>query len=368
MQISCKLSNSILTYLQDSNEDIIPLLDSSSLSDECLQDPSYWMQVNEAEEFLMFATKHSRDVQNQETALQWIEKIGHSSPQIRCWGVLDSVLRMMPQPTEVFMHAERFVSNFISSSHLIEKVVRSENGIEFQMPFMAEEYPLVSAYIKSSFESIPVYSHQPLAHAEWNKNTFKITWGLTQNILISEEQSGQILNPKLVHSVLNSLEVQQSALLQKSMISAAKNKKHLSGELSASLFNLGPELTFVGAVSAMQDSVAAPAVPSTPAKAPLTFVRERTSAQENSLDSQTRLELSQNISKLGDYMVRAQQLVTLLVGQERMNPSVKKAMDVVDWEFVKKQYPVLLDACREILTSPNLPVNSKPEKNEDSHV
>lgn len=368
MQISCKLSNSILTYLQDSNEDIIPLLDSSSLSDECLQDPSYWMPINEAEEFLMFATQHSRDVQNQETALQWIEKIGHSSPQIRCWGVLDSVLRMMPQPTEVFMHAERFVSNFISSSHLIEKVVRTENGIEFQMPFMAEEFPLVSAYIKSSFESIPVYSHQPLAHAEWNKSTFKITWGITQNILISEQQSGQILNPKLVHSVLNSLEMQQSALLQKSMISATKSKKSLSGELSPSLFNLGPELSLVGALPSMQDLASTPVAPATPIKAPLTFVREQSVAQENSLDSHARIELSQNISKLGDYMVRAQQLVTLLVGQDRMNPSVKKAMDVVDWDFVKQQYPVLLEACREILTSQNLPVNSKSEKNEDAHV
>lgn len=49
------------------------------------------------------------------------------------------------------------------------------------------------------------------------------------------------------------------------------------------------------------------------------------------------------VSRISDYLARAQQLITLLVGQDRMNPQVKEAMRRVDWERVVKSYPTLLD-------------------------
>jgi hypothetical protein len=49
--------------------------------------------------------------------------------------------------------------------------------------------------------------------------------------------------------------------------------------------------------------------------------------------------VGQNLARLHDYMVRAQQLITMLASQGKMTPEVKEAMRRVDWEYVKTQYP-----------------------------
>jgi signal transduction histidine kinase len=46
-----------------------------------------------------------------------------------------------------------------------------------------------------------------------------------------------------------------------------------------------------------------------------------------------------NVQRLQDYFSRAQQLITLLVGQGRNDPQVREAMRRVDWEFVRSEFP-----------------------------
>ena len=59
--------------------------------------------------------------------------------------------------------------------------------------------------------------------------------------------------------------------------------------------------------------------------------------------------LKNNISRLGDYMVRAQQLITMLVAQDRLSPAVQQAMKRVDWNKVKTQFPEAIKTSHEIL-------------------
>lgn len=61
--------------------------------------------------------------------------------------------------------------------------------------------------------------------------------------------------------------------------------------------------------------------------------------------------LRSEVSRMGDYLVRAQQLITLLVGQDRLSPSVQAAMKKVDWERVQKQFPESIRQCLKILES-----------------
>ena len=48
-------------------------------------------------------------------------------------------------------------------------------------------------------------------------------------------------------------------------------------------------------------------------------------------------------------MVRAQQLITMLIGQDRLKPAVKEAMRRTDWERVKSQFPLTVQESRDIL-------------------
>lgn len=54
--------------------------------------------------------------------------------------------------------------------------------------------------------------------------------------------------------------------------------------------------------------------------------------------------------RLSDYLVRSQQLVTLLVGQDRLNRQVQEAMRRVDWDYVKTQSSHVAQETADLLT------------------
>ncbi|MBO9668061.1 MAG: hypothetical protein J7501_14770, partial [Bdellovibrio sp.] len=64
-----------------------------------------------------------------------------------------------------------------------------------------------------------------------------------------------------------------------------------------------------------------------------------------------------------DYMVRAQQLITMLAAQGKATPAVKEAMRRVDWEFVKTEYPRTVFKSMELVKKISLK-NSDKEGNQ----
>ena len=156
MHFSCKISNAVLTVLEQQGEDLSPLYEQIHLPMELLKDSSYWMTAPEMENFL--ETVLRLPLKREENILQ---RAGHEGPELRAWGVLDSVLRMMPHPQEIFNQPEQFLSYFISPKPPIENLRRDEASISFDLPLPAEQYPLVTTYPKATVESLPVYVGQP---------------------------------------------------------------------------------------------------------------------------------------------------------------------------------------------------------------
>ena len=76
--------------------------------------------------------------------------------------------------------------------------------------------------------------------------------------------------------------------------------------------------------------------------------------------------IGQNLSRLHDYMVRAQQLITMLQAQGKSTPAVKEAMRRVDWDFVKEQYPRTVRESLEVLRK--LQTEIHRPKEEKHHV
>lgn len=339
MHFSCKISNAVLTVLEEQGEDLAPLYEQTHLPVELLRDSSYWISAPDMEQFLEMALrlplKRDCDV---------LTRAGHNGPELRAWGVLDSVLRMMPRPQEIFNQPEQFLSYFISPKPPIENLRRDEVSISFDLPLPAEQYPLVTTYLKAAFESLPVYVGQPLAMCEWSGITLKLNWATQQKSIFSENVGHQV-SPDLFQSLLNDL--------QKTQREREDLQKYV-GDLEEKIRNYEKQKL------AAATNVEAEAETSTKGS----LLPHEGSLSHLNFDSESpAYALNQNLARMHDYMVRAQQLITMLAAQGKTNPAVKEAMRRVDWEFVKTEYPRTVFKSMELVKK----MNHKNSDKEGTH-
>ncbi len=292
-----------------------------------MRDTSYWMPAGDMEIFLHHAQKLSQRTQE----YNFFQRVGHDGPTLRAWGVLDSVLRMMPRPQEILAQPERFLSYFVSPSPPIDHLKRTENSIDFDLAVSADQYPLATRYLISSFESLPVYGGQPLASCTWTGIHIHIQWSLEQKTMFEGQELDRQISPELMRTVLATLEKHSRDLEEKNRELQAKNEALI---LAQTHFDSNVE-------SSKKDSL------------PINAELDKISAIENPvrLPEENLHLLMQNMSRLSDYMVRAQQLVTMLVAQGRMSPQVKEAMKRVDWDRVRTQFPQTIEECQRTLKS-----------------
>lgn len=320
MLFSCKITNSVLTFLEDQGEDLTPLYEISPIPLELLRDPSYWLSAPSMESFLETISQLPLN----SLGTDFLKSIGHQAPQILAWGVLDSVLRMMPRPQEIFNQPARFLSYFISPEPPIENLVRDENSVSFDLPLPAEQYPLVSCYLKSAFESLPVYVGSELAVCRWNDIHLDVHWQANQSALFEKDHRTQI-SPSLVQNIVDELQKSQKELEEKNRELMKRNEELLQIQRETSApGKMGRALTPAQLFESMQlDNPTWP-------QGPL-------------------CDVSQNLARLHDYMVRAQQLITLLLSQSKPTAGVKDVLKKIDWDYVKAQYPRTISESVEAL-------------------
>lgn len=325
MYFSCKISNAVLTILEQQGEDLTPLYEQAPLAVELLRDSSYWVSAPSMEQFLelilRLPLKRDGDI---------LIRAGHSGPELRAWGVLDSVLRMMPRPQEIFNQPEQFLSYFISPKPPIENLRRDEYSISFDLPLPAEQYPLVTTYLKAAFESLPVYVGQPLAKCEWTGINLKLNWSMLQKSIFSDSVGHQV-SPELFKSLIEDLQKTQRERedLQK-YVGDLEEKIRSYQKLNQ---QPGRDGESSGAISLGG-----------------TLLSQEVGLVDTVFDSESpNFVLNQNLARMHDYMVRAQQLVTMLAAQSKMSPAVKEAMRRIDWEFVKSQYPRTVQESMELV-------------------
>lgn len=304
MHFSCKITHAILTHLESEKVDLSAYFSETEIPWELLRDSSYWMRAPDMEAFLERLALRS----------ETLVAAGHKTPKTRVWGVLDSVLRMMPQPQEIFHQPEKFLSYFISPEPPIENLERHQSGLSFDIPLPAEQYPLVTIYLKAAFESLPGYVGQTYAHCEWSDIRFKIEWPTMQQSILTEENSERNISPQLMQDVIRQLQQSSGELEEKNRELQRRNEELL--RLS-------------------QQSIADNKV-----SLPREVVQQDFSQFE--FMQQPVHQVAQNLSRLHDYMVRAHQLVTLLTVGQKQSPGIKQLFHRVDWEIIKNQYPQLI--------------------------
>lgn len=319
MHFSCKITHAILTHLESEKVDLSAYFSETEIPWELLRDTSYWMRAPDMEAFLERLSLRT------ETLI----RAGHKTPKNRVWGVLDSVLRMMPQPQEIFHQPEKFLSYFISPEPPIENLERQQSGLSFDIPLPAEQYPLVTTYLKAAFESLPAYVGQSHAACEWNDIHFKIGWTTSQQSILTEENSERNISPQLMQDVIRQLQQSSRELEEKNRELQRRNEE---------LLRLAQQNT-------------------SDTNRP---VSQQDFSQFEFMKKPVH-QVAQNISRLHDYMVRAHQLVTLLTAGQKQSPAIKQLFHRVDWEIVKNQYPQIIRESLETLKKINNPENLSEE-------
>lgn len=343
MHFSCKITNAVLTILEDQGEDLTPLYEQTHLAVELLRDSSYWVSAPDMELFLEMALR--LPLKQDGNVLQ---RAGHEGPTLRAWGVLDSVLRMMPRPQEIFNQPEQFLSYFISPKPPIDNLRKDANSISFDLPLQADQYPLVTTYLKAAFESLPVYVGQPLARCEWQGITITLNWSTQQSTIFADEAIGHQVSPDLFQSLIDDLQRTQRE---------REDLQKYVGDLEEKIRDYEAQKLQQVALAPHDDSSAQKS----------SLLPHEGSLSHLNFDSQSPgYVLNQNLARMHDYMVRAQQLITMLVAQGKMTPAVKEAMRRVDWEHVKTQYPRTVFESMELVKKANNKNMTTPEGT--SHV
>lgn len=311
MLYSSKISNSIFSYVERNRLDIGPLELAIEVPEEFLRNPSSWLEAGRMESFLHSCVRIYGDI---------IEEVGRSSPDLRAWGVLDGVLRMMSNPQDLFLQPERILSYFISPQPLIRNLRKDGAAISFEAPFSRAQYPLTAQYLLAALESLPVYMGRPAASIKWVDRYIEVTWAETQPNLFGSEGPGKQYNPEFLQSLVVSLESSQKELEERNRELVEKNNELLMAQKELnSRYKREVHSEKLSNLSEVAAGLAHEV------NNPLAYVMS-------------------NLLRLSDYLARSQQLVTILVGQERNTPQVREAMRRMDWEFITNEYP---DVVRE---------------------
>lgn len=336
---------------------------------ELLRDPSAWLPVDDLESFFdaMGGELRLGDVEG------FFRKVGQENSSLKAWGVLDSVLRMLESPRDIFAQPDRLLSYFLSPHPNVQVKVLGQKEVTFSFDFNVKAYPLVTSYLMGAMEGLPQYMDYPMAQLNFSNNEFHLNWDDGQEPLFDENEiRKKNFKPEMVQSVLQSLQDQRlrTASAQKDRAYVSPGGSFGSSEeltkqgLVAPSFGDGP----VGSHSLSSPQSSGPTGASFPANS---FGGDIASASSEELtghieekieerlgdlfrrQDETRHHLGQiknDFFKLYDYFTRAQQLITLISSSAR-KASVREAMRRVDWALVQQQFPKIIEGTCDSLGS-----------------
>jgi len=321
MLFSGKITNSFHVFLDRHSVDSEKFYELTDLPTEFLREPSCWIPAQDVEKFIQAVDREFGPMFQESLPTL----VGHQVHSLRAWGVLDSVIKMMQKPQDLFLQPARFLSYFVSPAPPVGDVQRGPDSIAFQLPISNQEFPCVTEFLRSALEVLPCYLGRNQAEVSWKQTCIEISWHDSQDGLLKEDDLSPNYKPELVQNLMQALEESQRQI------------EDLRNQLSQS------------------EGAKAQPIPATDTE----FVQ----------GLRTYLTRARgHMMRLSDYLVRSQQLVTLLIGQDRMDRQVQEAMRRVDWDYVKTQSSQVAQETADLLThfEKELNIRLRPAKKEKS--
>lgn len=300
----------MLIFLARSGWERERLFELTDIPIEYLRDPTSWIAAVDVENFLRAVEKEYLGAD----ALLFT-KTGHASSELRGWGVLDSVLRMMLKPQDIYMQPQRFISYFVSPAPPTVNFEAMPEAVSFDLPISSAEYPLTVNYLSAALEGLPRFWGKELSQVRWRHTNVKIAWSEAQNPLLVEPEIRP--KPELLESLLKGVEIAHAQVESRTLeIVRLENEVR---ELKQQL------------LIAQQSRL------------PTTNVQARAAHEECNITLFRRHlnELRENIFRLNDYLTRCQQALTFVKGAFRREPQVQTVLRKINWETMRGQYPWL---------------------------
>ena len=316
MKVSCKVSHSVIVFVEHQEIGLDPFFENFKTPVEFLKDPSCWIPIREMESFL----SEMKGFLKLQDARGRFREMGQNNFELRTWGVLDSVLKMLESPKEIFSRPDRFLSYFLTPHLQLEIKKHKDNQVEFCLE-RKWEAPLVFSYLMGALEGLPKYMGlSPARIIEKEESCFQILWsgGVQEPSLFNEqEEKRRQLHPEIVHSVIQSLVENLGDRQQKGNL---KNEDHIIHEAFEKMVAVEVEKRMIHWMEKKKD-----------------FHR-------------TFVKIKDDFYKMYDYFVRAQQIIALISPSAR-KASVREAMRRVDWDHVQEEFPKMVEnTCDSILS------------------
>ncbi len=195
MLVSVKIIHSFYCFLKTRELDVSGFSELTALEMEFVRDSSKWLKISEMEYLLKNIF--------QEYAQHFVDEdfivcVGHACPELGSWGELDSVLRISSEP--LFENLPVFFSYFLSSNFSIRDMRKKPGFVSFKSNLSSEQYPLVTEYLRSILEALPLYVAQQRAEVKWIRDYSQIQWNEDSyhQASLFASHSERNLNPKLL--------------------------------------------------------------------------------------------------------------------------------------------------------------------------
>lgn len=313
MQVSCKVSYSVIVHVERQGVQTEAFFENFETPIELLKDPTCSLPDNKMEEFLSAMAVY---VSHPKPEIFYRE-IGQKNFELRAWGVLDSVLKMVETPKDIFTQPDRFLSYFLSPHPEVEIIKQDDKAVTFQL-MTQPQTPLVLAYLMGAVEGLPRYmGSQQAIIQELDDSVYQIGWNDNQQSLFgAQEKKRRQFHPEIVHSVMQSLQEQNS---QSGIQPGHDSPEQIASEAFERMVALEVEKRM-----------------------------GRWLEQQEQFDA-ALFKIKNDFYKMYDYFTRAQQIITLISPTAR-KASVREAMRRVDWEYVQKEFSTTVEnACDSIL-------------------
>lgn len=304
--LSCKLTNAVLKFLERRGEDLEPLYERFDWPLYYLRDSSSWLEADRLEFVLKTLDEIYGPRVFNETGADFFSAVGHASPQLRAWGALDSVLKIVRNVRDLYQQPDRFLASFISPQPQIYGLQHSDENVVFRIGFSDDRMPHTARFLRAILESLPEFIGKPRAHVMWNHGNVSIEWSERQVPFVTQVRNNDnempSLSPDLLRTILVDLTTAQREL---------ENARRVIQDKDATIQSL---------------QAAAQAAPVAPPSLTATTTYSTTTVSTTTLSTTASVGGTQppavtgadvekalhEIYKLGDYFARAQQIVTLL--------------------------------------------------------
>lgn len=317
MHFNGKITHSVLSYLENQCVDLEGIYELTPLPSEFLRDPNHWFDADQVEAFLELIRSKVIDLCPSEN---FMEKVGHDSFSTNSWGVLNSVLKMILHPQDIFTRPQNILSYFISPSPSFEVLEEKPSEITLAFSLPKEKYPNTLEYLKAALESLPTFMGRPMATVNWSSAHLNICWSSQQESLLAEAEDTKSVKPELMKNLVATIEDAQRNVDQKTEQLNLKDQE---------IQNLKSQILRMSQshLEAFEASLS------------VTENKERL----NQLVEPSLFKLVNvynQFMKLSDYVTRSQQLVILLSGlsEEGNSKQVKDLKKRLNWERLRQNF------------------------------